>query len=391
MRKTFLIAMIAASFIMVSCGGSDSKKSTSEYIPASEEALKLLNSVELTKDGLVSMIKSKDTLTDVEYEAMYLAFSKVGIDQEYLLLEDNPVEKALDEIYNNHKMPSNEKELKLALLSNKSPQVRGNIVNILDLLGDDKKTNERVKEILKNETNPYVLKSWISGMRFKMDRPEFAELALSNVDNENSLVRQSCVEAIANSSSIGIKGTTEAIIKLMHDSVPYVRNLAYRNCGSLQDDALVPELEKVLNDQEQVDSHSDCLGSLIKLWYDWPKHKYTSKAAYDATLNYYKNAPRGTHTPSSNGFEGLKRIKKENPDFIKWSEKATYFKPTEWVTVLIDIAKDAKAKTYTREQAVEVIDILGTDGDLKKLKTDISNNADDNNKESVIKKIDEKL
>ena len=89
MKKSILILAIAA--LLTSCFQTKDKGGMENPEANNSPAMKLLNSVDFTKEGLVSMVKSKDVLTDVEYEALILAYSKVGIDKDRLELDNNPV------------------------------------------------------------------------------------------------------------------------------------------------------------------------------------------------------------------------------------------------------------------------------------------------------------
>ena len=88
MKKVLLsFAIMAIAATMTACGNKQAQNtdSTSDASPA----MRLLNSVPFTEEGLISMVTTpeKGTLTPEEYEAMYLAYSKVAIDEKTMELE----------------------------------------------------------------------------------------------------------------------------------------------------------------------------------------------------------------------------------------------------------------------------------------------------------------
>ena len=129
MKKVLLsFAIMAIAATMTACGNKQAQntESTSDDSPA----MRLLNSVPFTEEGLISMVTTpeKGTLTPEEYEAMYLAYSKVAIDEKTMELEKNFVAKARNTAFKNRKNPENFKDILKQLMSNASPQVRGQAI-----------------------------------------------------------------------------------------------------------------------------------------------------------------------------------------------------------------------------------------------------------------------
>ena len=96
MKKVlFSFAILAVAAMMTACGNKSAQnaESTGETTEANDDspAMRLLNSVPFTEEGLVSMVTTpeKGTLTPDEYEAMYLAYSKVDINENTMELEKN--------------------------------------------------------------------------------------------------------------------------------------------------------------------------------------------------------------------------------------------------------------------------------------------------------------
>lgn len=396
MKKICLLAIVATLFMVsTSCNKSqNAEQSSTEMADESSykdsPAMKLLESVEFTKEGLVSMIKSKTRLTDVEYEALLLAYSKVGIDKEDLTLDDNPIGSARDEIFQNHELPDNAEEVERKLLTCPYPQVRGYIMGtVTSLFGVSDANIKEVMQVLKKEKDPYVIKCGIDALSNEMKNADVAEYILSKIDHESAPVREECANAIGNSWSEGVKGVKEATLKLMADKDLNVKKAIYSRCGKLYDESLIPELSKVLNDPNQSDLHSDAMESLYTMWYDFPFHEHYSKAAFDATIAYLKKTPRSEEQPY---WTTVGRLQHQNSNkYPAWAQKATYFKPKEFVAVMVEIAKDANANWLGRNGAVKVIAQIGSKDDLRKLKQAINANAADSKKDLVLETIDENL
>ena len=381
-KSIFISATIALTVLMASCSktnGGGQATGTADNSPA----MQLLNSVDFTKEGLVSMIKSKDVLTDVEYEALILAYSKVGIDDDKLKLDDNPVASAQREIMKDHKAPSNAREIDKKLLKSEYPQVRGYVVgSYKSVFGTSSSDCAQLVSMLKEEKNDYVINCGIKTLSNEMKQPEVAEF-ISQVENKHPAIRTQCAYAIGNSWTEGVKGAKEAVLKLMNDKDPDVQKAMYRSCGKLHDPTLVPELVKALNDPAKVKLHSDCVESLYDLWYDYPFHKQTCKEAYEATLAYFKKTPRTNDDPAWNSVGELATQAESN--YAQWRSKATYFKPEEYVAVMSDIAKDTNANWLARNAAIKVIKKIGKPSDWEAVKKAIESNSGDDKKNLLLK------
>jgi hypothetical protein len=382
MKKSILILAIAA--LLTSCFQTKDKGGMENSEANNSPAMKLLNSVDFTKEGLVSMVKSKDVLTDVEYEALILAYSKVGIDKDRLELDNNPVSSATSEVMKDHKAPANANEIKKKLLNNEYPQVRGYVVSSFkSIFGTSSSDCNELVKMLKEEKNDYVIKCGIKTLANEMKEPAVAEFIFSQVGNKHPAIRTQCAYAIGNSWTEGVKGAKEAVLKLMNDKDPDVQKAMYGSCGKLHDPTLVPEIVKALNDPAKVDLHSDCVKSLYAMWYDYPFHKQTNKEAYEATLAYFKKTPRTDKDPAWNSVGELATQAESN--YAQWRSKATYFKPEEYVAVMSDIAKDINANWLARKAAIKVIKKIGKPSDLEAVKKAIESNSNDSKKDLVIR------
>ena len=111
MKKSLMtIAIMAVSVcMMAACGNKSANNEGGEAaaVEANEDspAMKLLNSVPFTEEGLKSMISTpeKEPLTAEEFEALFLAYSKVNINQKTQNLENNFVGKVKSEVMRGRK------------------------------------------------------------------------------------------------------------------------------------------------------------------------------------------------------------------------------------------------------------------------------------------------
>ena len=115
-----------------------------------------LNSVPFTEEGLKSMITTpeKQPLTDEEFEALYLAYSKVNINEKTQSLESNFVGKVKSEVMRGRKTTDSQSAIIDKLLSNPSPQVRGVAVQQYGgLFGMSTETASKLVKALESEAH----------------------------------------------------------------------------------------------------------------------------------------------------------------------------------------------------------------------------------------------
>ena len=392
MKKLFLsIAILTTSVcMMASCGnkaantGSESAEAAVEAADDNSPAMQLLNSVDFTEEGLKSMIKTpeKEPLTADEFEALYLAYSKVDL-KDNLELGQNFVGKVKNAVLSNHKRPANASEIFQKLLSNASPQVRGVAVQqFKTIFGVNDGDISKLVQILNNEKAPYVIKEGIKTLSNEMKKPEVAKFILSQISSDNKYIRKAVALSVGNYWSKGVDGMADAAKKLMADSDEDVQKTILSHVGELSDDSLVPELEKVLNDPAQAKLHGDAMRSLYTMWYGYPKHENTSKAAYTVALNYLKKTPRTNDIPA---WTSIGALETQNAKEINgWKARATYYKDAEWVKVMMDIATDANANWIGRTSAVKVIAKIGSKSDLEKVKSAVAGNSSDKSQKQVL-------
>jgi hypothetical protein len=400
-KALFSFAIAMAATALVACGGKSANNAEGEATTTEESAaatsdespaMQLLNSVPFTPEGLQSMIKTeKDKpLTDLEYEALWLGYSKIDIDEKTLELKNTPEFKAIKEQFRDHKRPSNQDAIIEKLINSTSPQVKGMaLLSYTSLFGVSSDNVTKVANVLKDEKNPFVLKKGIRTLMNELKKEEAAKFVLAQVKNENSQVRKEAAIAIGNPWSQGVPGVTEAAKELLYDKDDDVRGMMLHCVGKLYDDSFIPDLVKVLNDDSQPKMHGEAIRSLYTMWYDYPFHKHTSKAAYDATVNYLKKKPRTNNIPYWTSITETKT--RAEKDYPAWKAKATYFKENEWVKLMTDIATDPNANWLGRGPAVEIIAKYGTKADVEKVKSIIQANNNDKYQSQMLSSIEKVL
>ena len=398
MKKAFLSFAIAAvaAVAMASCGNKSAQNAESTVEGEANNdspAMRLLNSVPFTEEGLVSMVTTpeKGILTPEEFEAMYLAFSKVAIDEKTMELERNFVSKARNTAFKNRKNPENYKDILKQLMSNPSPQVRGQaiVASTGKLFGAKDSEVSNDLSILLNEQHPYVIKCGVEALSNELKHPEVAKFVLAQVDNESPFVRRKVAIAVGNSWSKGVDGVKEAALKLMADKDENTRKLILSGVGKLADDSFVPELVKVLDDPAQEKFHGDAIRGLSTMWLDYPFHKNTSKAAYDATINYYKKTPRTNKVPSWAGISAFSTVAEK--EIGAWKAKATYFKPAEFAKVLTDVVNDPEVSWLAAAPAAKAIKGLCSKADLENLKKTVEANTGLKQQKQILEAIEKEM
>lgn len=401
MKKVLLsFAVLAVAATMTACGNkpaqnAESTSETSEATEANDDspAMRLLNSVPFTEEGLISMVTTpeKGTLTPEEFEAMYLAYSKVAINEKTMELEKNFVAKARNTAFKNRKNPDNYKDILKQLMSNASPQVRGQAITASTgkLFGAKDSEVSNDLSTLMNEKDPYVIKCGVEALSNELKHPEVAKFVLAQVDNESPFVRRKVALAVGNSWSKGVDGVKEAALKLMADNDENTRKLILSGVGKLADESFVPELVKVLNDPAQEKCHGDAIRGLSTMWLDYPFHKNTSKAAYEATMNYYKKTPRTNNVPSWAGISAFSTVAEK--EIGAWKAKATYFKPAEFAKVLTDVVNDPAVNWLAAAPAAKAIKALCSKADLENLKKTVEANTSLKQQKQILEAIEREM
>ena len=313
----FLIIVLLFSVIFVLTGCEDKKENNNTNLTAN------LDYKNMTKEDLLSHIKDINNVTVDEYVWLVSTYSYVDI-KEDLTLEDNITDEAINEITSAAK-PSQEKYIE-KLIKSESPQVRGYAVSLMpSLLGMSSKNLELAKELIKEETNEYVLYNATKALSNEAKNgKEIADFLIKMSDSENSKIRVAVASALGNSWSEGVEGAVNTVIKLMNDVDKDVRKVACKNAGKLNDESVIDPIVKILNNPEDADIHGSCIDGLVTLWYDYPFFEKYSEKAYNATMDYLKKTPRTEKIPAWTAVSSFKTTSTQN-SYAEWKQKATYF------------------------------------------------------------------
>ncbi len=357
-----LVLCMSLVLSFASCGKKNEEK---EPVPdvSSDEYSKLT-----PEDIIEKYIKDKNNISLEDYTALLSTLAYVPINNDTLELEDNNTARALNLLGNgNAVFPEPEKVVE-ALIHDKSPQVRGFAVTLAgSLLESDEENLSLLKDVIKNEKEPYVLKCATDTFAFGgAEDPDIGKFLVRMTKNDNKAVRLSAVYTLSSTAALDIDGAADAVIALMGDSEPDVRKAAYKFCGAFYDDRAVEPIVKMLSNSAEADYHAYGLLGLITMWYDYPGHAHTSAAAYKATVNYFKTVRPSQKTPPLSAISALSQ--KTDETFDSWKQQASYYNADELVQIMKNLVSQADLSWQARVAAMKVIAVHGTKADMDSLK-----------------------
>ena len=335
-----MILAIGMVFSLTACGGEKKMDQTAYE--------------KMTADDLLKNIKDQTNVTLEEYIDLVSTLSNVTITED-LELEDNITTEAIQKLRDNDAQLPSPEEYVEPLLKSEAPQVRGYAIsNVGSLFGVSDEHIAAAKEMLKTEQDPYVLRCAVKALANEGGSdPDIGQFLLDMAKNENVCVRQQVASALGSSWNKDLEGAVEAEIALMNDSDTFVRKAAYRYAGGLEDERIIEPIVEMLNNEADADLHGDGVESLVSLWYDYPFHENTSEAAYRATMDYLKTAPRTENTPAWTAVSSFSY--KSNSSFDAWREKATYFNPDEIAEIMTELVQDTNVNWMARTAAVKTM------------------------------------
>lgn len=362
----FLIISLLLSGIFI-LTGCENKKEDNNIIENIDYA-------NMTQEDLLSHIKDRNKVTTDEYIWLISTYSYVNIKDDFTL-ENNITDEAIKAIDSKAK-PNQDTYIEKLLKSN-YPQVRGYGISLIpSLTGVSSKNLELAKELIKNESNDYVLyKATIALRNEAKSSKEIADFLIKMASNGNAKIRTEAAIALGNSWSEGVDGAVSTIIELMNDTDKDVRKAACRNAGKLNDESVIEPLVKILNNADDSDIHGSCVEGLVTLWYDYPFFKKNSEKAYTATMDYLKKTPRTDKVPAWTAVGSFKTTSTQS-SFSEWKQKATYFNTDEIYNVMADIIKDGNANWLARTSAIDVIKAHCSEEKFNELKTIIDGLSD---------------
>ena len=325
-----IIIMLGGLLFLTGCDNKQTKNTTTT-------SAKDLDYKNMTAEDLLSHIKDKNSVTTEEFIWLVSTYSNVDIKDD-LTLEKNITDEAIKSLDSKAK-PSLDSYLG-ELLKSESPQVRGYGISLItSILGVSSQNLELAKELIKNETEPYVLYRATQALSNEAkSSKEIADFLIKMASHENAKIRNASASALGNSWSQGVEGAVDTVIKLMNDKDTDVRKTACKYSGKLNDESVIEPLVAILNNAEEADLHGSCIEGLVTLWYDYPFFKNMSEKAYKATMDYLKTTPRTDKIPAWTAV-GSFRTTSTQDSFKDWKNNATYFNLDEIYNIMVDIIK----------------------------------------------------
>lgn len=337
----FILA-IGMIFSLAACGGD--KTGTDGEVKQESKELDYAN---ISEDDLIKKyIKDTQNITAEEFINLVSTYSYATIN-ENLELNENVTDKAIQKLRNDKATLPKPNEFVETLLKSESPQVRGYAYSqSLSLLGVKSGILPTIKEALKTEKEPYVLRHAALVLANEASKdPEIASFLLDTLKNENAALRKSVIVYLCNSKNKNLDGLVDALIELMNDPDGNVRKNAYEYSGNLGDERIIAPITEMLKNPEEKDFHYKGIKGLVALWYNYPFYENTSEAAYRATMDYLKT-PVSEDIPVREAVTSFNS--KSDDKYEAWKQKATYFNPDEIYEIMVGIIKNENLNWMTR-------------------------------------------
>ena len=369
-----VVVLMSSLFILTGCDNNNNNGDNEENMNIDYKNM-------TAEDLLSKIVKDRNKVTVDEYVKLISTYSNVEI-KEDLTIDDNITDEALDEI--DSKAAPKLADYLEKLLTSEYPQVRGYGISLIySLTGVSDKNIELAKNLIKDETNTYVLYKATKALSNEAkSAPEIAEFLKKMAKHENATIRAAAASALGNYWSKGVDGAAETIIMLMKDSDTEVRKIACKNAGDLGDESVIEPLVGILNNADDADLHGSCIEGLVSLWYDYPSFRNTSEKAYNATMDYLKKTPRTEKIPAWTAVGSFKTTSSQN-SFTEWKQKATYFNTDDIYNIMVDIIKDADASYLARTSAIDVIKSHCSEEKFKELKSVVDGLSDSKAKQVI--------
>ena len=345
----FILA-IGMIFSLAACGGD--KTGTDGEVKQESKELDYAN---ISEDDLIKKyIKDPQNVTAEEFINLVSTFSYAKINEDDLILEENVTDKAIQKLRNDKATLPKPNEFVETLLKSESPQVRGYAYSqSQSLLGVNSGILPTIKEALKTEKEPYVLRHAALVLANEASKdPEIASFLLDTLKNENAALRKSVIVYLCNSKNKNLDGLVDALIELMNDPDENVRKNAYEYSGNLGDERIIAPITEMLKKPEEIDFHIKGIKGLVELWYNYPFYENTSEAAYRATLDYL-NTHVGSEIPVR---DAVASFSSKSDDYDEWRKKAPYFNTDEVYGVMVNIIKDENLDWSIRTNAFNTIE-----------------------------------
>ena len=377
MRKNkYLLHIIIALTITASVGITACKSSTDETKISADDSTssvveenKELESQKNTRDldyksltveDLTKNLIGKNELTDEEFLELVSTYRYVPITED-LNLEDGSVTQQAFSLLDdkNVKYTASQNVLK-TLIKSEYPQLRGIACELMDEFNGAKEENiDLVKEILKTETEPFVLRRAVSVVAYKAgEDPEIAKFLLDMAKNENPGVRERAAYWLCIGSNKDIEGAQDLVFELMQDENKEVMRTACEKSGVFRDNTKITEyLKTILLDDSKYELHGICGKALIDMWLNPTYMNGHNETAYNATVEYIEKTSRNENIPEFTVLNYLSGL--SDTGFEEWKVQNPYYNKDKIIAAMIEIIKDPNANSLARASAIEVIHAHG--------------------------------
>lgn len=328
----------------------------------------LLKDVPNDINALKALAKSSSELSESEYEALLIKTKDCQLDDDNDVVEC-PASMALMMLTNIEGRTIQNKDAVLRKLARHSdPKVRGFVYQAAGNLCESPENATELMPLITNESESFPLQKGLEAYSgcTRTYRGIF-ELAKKSAASPDKNVRKGVARALNN--AYDVEGASDIMKALLNDKDPHVTEVACFNAGSLHDDALAPIIASHINDAHE-QNQSACMMGLIDMWIDYPEHTHTSKAAYDATVNFLQSASF-TEKDSAWGFLDKLSLFASVAKFDAWKQNATWINDDALSKALMHIAGDEKSGYATRASALKAIVRFGSDETKKEIKKTI--------------------
>ncbi|GEM_PF-6935534 len=396
--KKYLVFAMASILALSACGkkaddakSDDAKAEAAAEAPADAakpafadakdiekaEARKLIDGVELTRDGLNSILKEDGKMSPIEYEAILLARTRCKYNEtEKAYDKECPVDEVEDlgGFVRRRTIGDEARHEVLSRLS-KHPDRGARSAAIAQLLEFASNTKEDKREplvtealgYLKNEKDPIVLASALNKAGFSNSVRSFRDWRRTMMEHPESIVRRNTVTPIFNfiDDNDEKQATLKLFYKLLDDSDNDTASYACSNIGSAYDTAAVKVIsDHIMGSEDRLDK--ECFRALVDMWGAFvlsDENKEAAKAAYDATINYLKITPRNDKKPNAFALDLSMLPNREKLEEFK-SERP-FVNVQDFIAPLTDIVNDKDVSWFAKASAVKT---LGNYGGVDALK-----------------------
>lgn len=384
-RTKYLMRIILMSFLLISTGITACKNAQDEPEVKTDESSTSgkkgskeakskkddgeLDYGKLTVEDLTKELVDKEELTDEEFLELVSTYRYVPITDDLNLEENSVTEQAFSLLYDKNIRYDAGQPVIETLIRSEYPQLRGIACELMDeAQGATDENINLVKELIKTETEPYVLRRAVSVVAYKAgDDAQIADFLVKMAKHDNPGVRERAAFWLCAGSNKDIEGAADLVFELMQDENIEVMRTACEKSGEFKDNEKITEyLKSILLDDSKYKLHGICGKALIDMWMGYPYLDSKNETAYYATVEYIEKTKRSENIPEWTVINYMSEV--PETDFEKWKQQSSYYNPDKIIEAMIEIIKDPEANSLARTCAVETIHAHGKKGALETIK-----------------------